>query len=142
MRIAARAHETTHDLGLSPSVPTRTAAPPRLGRGCITFAWEVPTIEDLAAAWQALEEAGASAGPSDHVVSKWLYGHDPGRQRFGSVVRPARAWGEAEHKGAILRSTSKAESQAIWIRRRGLNRAAQPEADPPAGRPLIRRRYG
>lgn len=91
-----------HDLGLF-SVGPDAPRPARGSVGLYHLAWEVPTIEDLAAAWQALEEAGALGGASDHVVSKSLYGHDPDGNEFEIMWSvPREAWGDAEHKGAIL----------------------------------------
>ena len=91
-----------HDLGLF-SVGPDAPRPARGSVGLYHLAWEVPTIEDLAAAWQALEEAGALGGASDHVVSKSLYGHDPDGNEFEIMWSvPREAWGDAEHIGAIL----------------------------------------
>jgi len=59
-----------------------------------------PTTPELVA---AVSEAGALGGASDHVVSKSLYGRDPDGNEFEIMWRvPREAWGEAEHKGAIL----------------------------------------
>ena len=91
-----------HDLRLF-SVGPDAPRPARGSVGLYHLAWEVPTIEDLAAAWQALEEAGALGGASDHVVSKSLYGRDPDGNEFEIMWSvPREAWGDAEHKGAIL----------------------------------------
>ena len=46
-----------HDLGLF-SVGPDAPRPARGSVGLYHLAWEVPTIEDLAAAWRVLEEAG------------------------------------------------------------------------------------
>jgi catechol-2,3-dioxygenase len=78
-----------HDLGL-------------FSVGLYHLAWEVPTIEDLAAAQDALAEAGALGGTSDHGVSKSLYGRDPDGNEFEIMWRvPRDAWGEDEHRGVI-----------------------------------------
>jgi len=45
--------------------------------GSLSPAWEVPTIEDLAAAASVLSELGALTGMSDHGATKSLYGRDP-----------------------------------------------------------------
>jgi catechol-2,3-dioxygenase len=91
-----------HDLGLF-SVGPDAPRPARGSVGLYHLAWEVPTIEDLADAWRVLEEAGALGGASDHVVSKSLYGHDPDGNEFEIMWSvPREAWGDAEHKGAIL----------------------------------------
>lgn len=91
-----------HDLGLF-SVGPDAPRPPRGSTGLYHLAWEVPTIEDLAAAASALGEAGALGGASDHGVSKSLYGHDPDGNEFEIMWRvPREAWGEFENKGAVM----------------------------------------
>jgi catechol-2,3-dioxygenase len=64
-----------HDLGLF-SVGQRPQ-PPSQSPGLYHLAWQVNTIEDLAALRAKLIDAGAFAGESDHGVSKSLYAHDP-----------------------------------------------------------------
>jgi catechol-2,3-dioxygenase len=91
-----------HDLGLF-SVGPDAPRPPRGSTGLYHLAWEVPAIEDLAAAERLLAEAGALGGASDHVVSKSLYGHDPDGNEFEIMWRvPREAWGEHEHRGAVM----------------------------------------
>ena len=91
-----------HDLGLF-SVGANASNAPRGSVGLYHLAWEVPRIEDLAAAAKILSEAGALGEASDHVVSKSLYGRDPDGNEFEIMWSvPREAWGEAEHKGAIL----------------------------------------
>jgi catechol-2,3-dioxygenase len=91
-----------HDLGLF-SVGPDAPRPSRGSVGLYHLAWEVPTIEDLAAAAEVLSQAGALGGASDHVVSKSLYGRDPDGNEFEIMWSvPREAWGEAEHRGAIL----------------------------------------
>ena len=91
-----------HDLGLFSVGPTAPRAP-RGSTGLYHLAWEVPTIEDLAAAAQELSAVGALGGASDHGVSKSLYGQDPDGNEFEIMWRvPREAWGDAEHQGSIL----------------------------------------
>ena len=91
-----------HDLGLF-SVGSQAPRPPRGSTGLYHLAWEVPRIEDLAAAAGALSEAGALSGASDHGVSKSLYGADPDGNEFEIMWRvPRHAWGEYERRGAVL----------------------------------------
>ena len=91
-----------HDLGLF-SVGPDAPRPPRGSTGLYHLAWEVPTIEDLAAAATVLTEAGALGGASDHGVSKWLYGEDPDGNEFEIMWRvPREAWGEYERRGAVM----------------------------------------
>jgi catechol-2,3-dioxygenase len=90
-----------HDLGLF-SVGPDAPRPPRGSVGLYHLAWEVPTIEDLAAAAGALSEAGALTGSSDHGVSKSLYGADPDGNEFEIMWSvPRDAWGEDEHRGVV-----------------------------------------
>ena len=90
-----------HDLGLF-SVGD---VAPRAARGSVGLyhlAWEVATIESLAAAAEELRAAGALGGASDHGVSKSLYGADPDGNEFELMWRvPSEAWGEDEHRGAV-----------------------------------------
>ncbi len=97
----AEGGDNHHDLGLftvGPSAPR----PPRGSTGLYHLAWEVPTIEDLAVASQALSEAGALGGASDHGVSKSLYGADPDGNEFEIMWRvPREAWGDLEKRAVI-----------------------------------------
>jgi catechol-2,3-dioxygenase len=91
-----------HDLGLF-SVGPDAPRPQRGSVGLYHLAWEVPTIEDLAAAAGTLSEAGALGGASDHGVSKSLYGQDPDGNEFEIMWRvPREAWGDYEKRGVIL----------------------------------------
>jgi catechol-2,3-dioxygenase len=90
-----------HDLGLF-SVGAAAPRPPRGSTGLYHLAWEVPTIEDLATAAQALSEAGALGGASDHGVSKSLYGSDPDGNEFEIMWRvPRESWGDLEKRAVI-----------------------------------------
>jgi len=62
-----------HDLGLF-SVGARPAAPHSVG--LYHLAWQVHTLEELAALRERLTQAGALVGESDHGVSKSLYAKD------------------------------------------------------------------
>ena len=91
-----------HDLGLF-SVGPAAPRPPRGSVGLYHLAWEVPTIEDLAAASRILSENGALGGASDHGVSKSLYGSDPDGNEFEIMWRvPREAWGDYEDHGAVM----------------------------------------
>jgi catechol-2,3-dioxygenase len=90
-----------HDLGLF-AVGPAAPRPQRGSTGLYHLAWEVPTIEDLAAAAGVLSEAGALGGASDHGVSKSLYGADPDGNEFEIMWRvPRELWGAAEEQGGI-----------------------------------------
>ena len=67
-----------HDLGLF-EVGAGAAASPA-GRGSVGLyhlAWEVDTLGELARVAEALQDAGALVGASDHGTTKALYAHDP-----------------------------------------------------------------
>ena len=90
-----------HDLGLF-SVGEQAQRAPRGSVGLYHLAWEVPTIEDLAHAAEALSAAGALGGASDHGVSKSLYGSDPDGNEFEIMWRvPREAWGEFETHATV-----------------------------------------
>src|SRR6185436_846970 len=61
-----------HDLGLF-GIGT-DAGPKRRGIGLYHLAWQVDTIDELAAARQALRTAGAYTGESSHGATKSIYG--------------------------------------------------------------------
>jgi catechol-2,3-dioxygenase len=91
-----------HDLGLfaSPS----SARPPLGTPGLYHLAWEVPTIEDLAAARATLVEFSALIGESDHGATKSLYGKDPDGNEFEIMwLVPREDWGEYERDAVIER---------------------------------------
>ena len=93
--------ENHHDLGLFEVGPAATR-PPRGSVGLYHLAWEVPTIEDLAGAAEALSSAGALSGSSDHGVSKSLYGRDPDGNEFEIMWRvPREAWGAYETQAVV-----------------------------------------
>jgi catechol-2,3-dioxygenase len=103
-----------HDLGLF-SVGPDAPRPARGSVGLYHLAWEVPTIDDLAAAAETLSAERALSGASDHGVSKSLYGADPDGNEFEIMWRvPREAWGEFENKGAVMPLDLEAE-----VKRRG-----------------------
>ena len=75
--------------------PTRPV--PERGRvGLYHLAWEVDTIQDLAAMRERLVGLGALVGESDHGVSKSLYGKDPDGIEFEvHVDRAPRSLGRS-----------------------------------------------
>lgn len=81
------------------------AGPSTAGRstvGLYHLAWQVATIEDLAAVRQRLDAAGALVGASDHGPSKSLYATDPDGIEFEVMFAvPADEWGDEEHEAII-----------------------------------------
>jgi catechol-2,3-dioxygenase len=91
-----------HDLGLF-EVGANAVKPPRGSVGLYHLAWEVATIEHLAAAAGSLSEAGAMTGASDHGVSKSLYGRDPDGNEFEIMWQvPSEAWGDFAEEATIM----------------------------------------
>jgi catechol-2,3-dioxygenase len=99
--LRSRHSDNHHDLGLFSVGPD--AAPLAQRRvGLYHLAWEVPTIEDLAAARTHLQEVGALVGESDHGVSKSLYAQDPDGNEFEVLWSvPREAWGDYEHRAVV-----------------------------------------
>ena len=90
-----------HDLGLFGVGPM---APPkrRGGIGLYHLAWQLDTIDDLAAARQLLQDAGAYTGESSHGATKSVYGADPDGNEFEIMwMLPRAAWGEYENAAPI-----------------------------------------
>ena len=90
-----------HDLALL-AVGADAPSPPRGSVGLYHLAWEVPAIEDLAAAMSALSGAGALTGMSDHGATKSLYGRDPDGIEFEIMwMVPRERWGEYERQAPV-----------------------------------------
>jgi catechol-2,3-dioxygenase len=91
-----------HDLGLM-SVGPDAGPTSRRNVGLYHLAWEVPTIEDLAAAASVLAEFDALTGMSDHGATKSLYGKDPDGIEFEVMwMVPRDQWGEFENRGVVM----------------------------------------
>jgi catechol-2,3-dioxygenase len=90
-----------HDLGLFGLGPE--AEPPRRGQvGLYHLAWQVDTIDDLAAAREELIAAGAYVGESSHGATKSLYGSDPDGNQFEIMwMLPRDEWGRYESAAPV-----------------------------------------
>jgi catechol-2,3-dioxygenase len=98
--LRAGGSDNHHDLGLF-SVGDRPSPPPQTP-GLYHLAWQVDTIEDLAAVEAELRRRGSLVGASDHGTSKSLYAKDPDGIEFEVMwLVPAEHWGEAEHQAII-----------------------------------------
>jgi catechol-2,3-dioxygenase len=76
--LQAPASSNDHDLGLFEI--GAAAGPSGAGRstvGLYHLAWEVDTLDELAAVAERLRAAGALVGASDHGTTKALYAQDP-----------------------------------------------------------------
>jgi len=80
--LRANGSENHHDLGIFGI--GQNAPPPTHGQqvGLYHLAWEVGELQDLVNARQALLDAGALAGESDHGNSLSLYAQDPDGNEF------------------------------------------------------------
>ena len=82
-----------HDLGLF-GIGDRVADAPQ-GLGLYHLAWQVDTIDELAATRERLVAVGSLVGESDHGVSKSLYAKDPDGLEFEVMwAVPHEAWPE------------------------------------------------
>jgi catechol-2,3-dioxygenase len=98
-----------HDLGI---FGVGSSAPPkrRGGIGLYHLAWQLDTIEELAAARQALVEVGAYTGESSHGATKSVYGTDPDGNEFEIMwMLPREAWGAFENAAPVERLELDAE---------------------------------
>jgi catechol-2,3-dioxygenase len=90
-----------HDLGLF-GVGTAGGPRPRGGIGLYHLAWQLDTIDELAAARQTLLDAGAYTGESSHGATKSVYGADPDGNEFELMwMLPRDAWGPFENAAPI-----------------------------------------
>jgi catechol-2,3-dioxygenase len=90
-----------HDLGLF-GVGDGGGPRRRGSVGLYHLAWQVDTIDELAAARQTLIDAGAHTGESSHGATKSLYGTDPDGNEFEVMwMLPRRSWGEFENAAPI-----------------------------------------
>lgn len=100
--LRARGTTNHHDLGLM-AVGPNAERPGARAVGLYHLAWEVPTIEALAAAAAVLTEFDALTGMSDHGATKSLYGRDPDAIEFEVMwMVPRDQWGEFENRGVVL----------------------------------------
>ena len=95
-----QAPDSTNDHDIAFFTIGAQAGPSQAGRstvGLYHLAWEVSTLKDLAEVAQALQEAGALVGASDHGTTKSLYAHDPDGLEFEVCwVVPADQVGDAQ----------------------------------------------
>ncbi|MEJ5255236.1 MAG: VOC family protein [Acidimicrobiales bacterium] len=100
--LRAAASDNHHDLGLF-AVGRSAPTPPPGSVGLYHLAWQVDTIEDLAAAVGTLRELGALVGASDHGASKSLYGVDPDGIEFEIMyLVPREDWGDHEGRAPVM----------------------------------------
>lgn len=91
-----------HDLGLF-SVGSAAPGPERGRVGLYHLAWQVDSIEDLAAMRDRLVEMRALVGASDHGATKSLYAVDPDGNEFEVMwIVPREHWGAYEHDAVVM----------------------------------------
>lgn len=79
----AEGSSNDHDLGLfSIGVDAADSPAGRQSVGLYHLAWEVDTLQDLAAIAARLSQEGALVGATDHGTTKALYGRDPDGLEF------------------------------------------------------------
>ena len=89
-----------HDLGLF-GIGSATG-PRHRGVGLYHLAWQLDTIDELAAAREELLSAGAYTGESSHGATKSVYGADPDGNEFEIMwMLPRHAWGPYESAAPI-----------------------------------------
>jgi catechol-2,3-dioxygenase len=107
--LRAAGSDNHHDLGLF-AVGTGAPRPPRGSVGLYHLAWQVATVDDLAAARATLAGLGALSGESSHGATKSLYGADPDGNEFEVMwMLPREAWGEHESSAVVERLDLAAE---------------------------------
>ena len=90
-----------HDLGLF-GVGTAGGPKRRGAIGLYHLAWQVDTIDELAAARASLLDTGAYTGESSHGATKSIYGADPDGNEFEIMwMLPREAWGPYENAAPI-----------------------------------------
>jgi catechol-2,3-dioxygenase len=106
-----RAADSTnhHDLGLF-GLGAGAPGPQRGRAGLYHLAWQVDTIDQLAAIRESLVRAGAYTGESSHGATLSVYGADPAGNEFEIMwMLPRAAWGEYEMSAVVERLDLAAE---------------------------------
>lgn len=112
--LRAGASGNHHDLGLF-SIGAAAPGPERGRVGLYHLAWEVATIEELAALADRLAELGALTGASDHGASKSLYARDLDGNEFEVMwAVPREAWTPEIESGAPTRPLDLGAELARW----------------------------
>lgn len=98
-----------HDLGLF-GLGAQAAPRKRAQVGLYHLAWQVDTIDDLAAMRGTLLDAGALTGESSHGATLSLYGVDPDGNEFEIMwMLPLSDWGEYAERAVVERLDLEAE---------------------------------
>jgi catechol-2,3-dioxygenase len=112
--LRASGSDNHHDIGLF-SIGAGAAGVERGRVGLYHLAWEVATIEDLAALAERLTEVGALVGASDHGASKSLYARDVDGIEFEVMWSvPREAWTPEIETGGYTRPLDLDAELARW----------------------------
>lgn len=99
--LRAKGSSNHHDLGLF-GLGSRAGRPPGGHTGLYHLAWQVDTIDELAAARETLIQADACAGESSHGATKSIYGVDPDHNQFEIMwMLPRAEWGRYESEAPV-----------------------------------------
>lgn len=97
------AGDNHHDLGLF-GLGAGVTKPSGRHVGLYHLAWQVDTVDDLAAARKTLADMGALTGESSHGATKSVYGADPDGNEFEVMwLLPRDAWGVYESSAPVDR---------------------------------------
>src|ERR1017187_9867925 len=100
--LRAKGSSNHHDLGLL-SLARGTPRPEPGTTGLYHLAWELGSIQELAAAREELLKLGAMSGESDHGATKSVYGADPDGNEFElMVLLPRSQWDIYEKQAPIM----------------------------------------
>ena len=100
--LRAAGSDNHHDLGLF-ELGAKASRPPQGSTGLYHLAWQLPSIQDLAAARRELAKVNALTGESDHGATKSVYGVDPDGNEFELMVLLPRAeWGKYESSAPVM----------------------------------------
>ncbi len=102
-----------HDLGMF-EVGVNQPGPQHGHKGLYHLAWQVDTIDDLAAIRQTLLDDGALVGESDHTVSKSLYAKDPDGIEFEVMWATPHSANDPSGSGAGVKRLDLAGELARW----------------------------
>jgi len=90
-----------HDLGLF-ALGVGSPGPVQGQTGLYHLAWQVDTIDQLAALRAAVSDAGAFGGESSHGTTKSIYGADPDGNQFEIMwMLPRAAWDEVPERAVV-----------------------------------------
>jgi len=100
--LRAPGSDNHHDLGLM-GLGAHARPAPQGSTGLYHLAWQVGSMEELAAVKMALARANAFSGESDHGATQSIYALDPDGNEFEvMVLLPREKWGDYEHRAPVM----------------------------------------